>query len=214
MFAVLVGAIDGTLSDYNISTNLGGTALTVTWIATALIDIATLFWLFSACCCSGKSNPHHHSNPYPPAADLGVPYPSRQAHAQGASPPPYSYNDASGNNGNFLSRGRSLRVEQTGGGGSYERVASPYMEHFHGADHDTHPLEPMGGAGGLHASSPSPSRMVSRSSRYSGDTLGTRGYGHVRANSSGGTSVDTSYGGRGGNDRTGGGGAYEPFRHA
>lgn len=32
------------------------------WLGTLFSMAATLFWLFSICCCSGRSNPHHKSN--------------------------------------------------------------------------------------------------------------------------------------------------------
>ena len=62
MFSTLAGALKGLFSPYNIKVNIGTRALEITWIATAFSIGATLFWLFSICCCSGRSNPHHRSN--------------------------------------------------------------------------------------------------------------------------------------------------------
>lgn len=62
LFSSLTGALHTLLEPYNIQVSLGTRALAVTWIATALSIIATLFWLCSICCCSGRDNPHHRSN--------------------------------------------------------------------------------------------------------------------------------------------------------
>jgi len=62
MFSTLAGALKTILNPYHIKVDIGTRALAITWIATALSIGATLFWLFSICCCSGRSNPHHRSN--------------------------------------------------------------------------------------------------------------------------------------------------------
>jgi len=62
MFSTLSGALKTLLNPYHIKVDIGTRALAITWIATALSIGATLFWLFSICCCSGRSNPHHRSN--------------------------------------------------------------------------------------------------------------------------------------------------------
>jgi hypothetical protein len=62
LFSTLTGALHTLLNPYNIKVNVGTRALAITWIATALSIGATMFWLFSICCCSGRSNPHHRSN--------------------------------------------------------------------------------------------------------------------------------------------------------
>ncbi|KEQ68462.1 hypothetical protein M436DRAFT_18426, partial [Aureobasidium namibiae CBS 147.97] len=62
MFSILVSTLHEKLKDYNVKVSLSTHLLAVTWLATAFILLATLFWLFSCCCCSGKSNPHHRSN--------------------------------------------------------------------------------------------------------------------------------------------------------
>ncbi|TLD06805.1 hypothetical protein E2P81_ATG10547 [Venturia nashicola] len=63
LFSTLSGALKGLLNPYKIKVDVGTRALAITWIATAFSIVATLFWLFSVCCCSGKSsNPHNKSN--------------------------------------------------------------------------------------------------------------------------------------------------------
>lgn len=100
MFSVLVGALKTTLSGHNIEITLSTQMLAVTWLATLFSLAATLFWLFSACWCSGKGNPHHVKNRDPPAADFGYAQPAKH--------------------------GRNLKVGKTAG---YEPVDSPYGGH-------------------------------------------------------------------------------------
>ncbi|KAG9999469.1 hypothetical protein KCU78_g15892, partial [Aureobasidium melanogenum] len=108
MFSILVSTLHEKLKDYGVKVSLSGHMLAVTWLATAFILIATLFWLFSCCCCSGKSNPHHIRNKEAPAAELGLP------------------------KAGFLNRGRSMKSEKSGAG--YERVESPYAHHRGASD--------------------------------------------------------------------------------
>jgi hypothetical protein len=91
---------------------MGTHALAVTWLAVLFSWAATLFWLFSVCCCSGRSNPHHKSN---------------KGGLWSAEPKGQGYNNSG--------RGRGMKVEKTGGG--YERVASPFLG---GHDSDRVPL--------------------------------------------------------------------------
>jgi len=101
LFSTLVGALETILHPYGIKLSLGTHALAVTWLAVAFSLGASLFWLFSVCCCSGRSNPHHRSN---------------KGGLWNAEPTGQGYGD--------YGRGRGMRVEKTGG---YERVASPYV---------------------------------------------------------------------------------------
>ncbi|KAF2160423.1 hypothetical protein M409DRAFT_29046 [Zasmidium cellare ATCC 36951] len=115
LFAILVSALNEALKDYGIKFSLGHQALTVTWLSVAFSWAATLFWLFSVCCCSGRSNPHHRSN--------------KGGLWNAAPKDPYA-------------RGRGLQVEKTGGfaGNGYQRVASPYQ----GGHDDQVPLQEYG----------------------------------------------------------------------
>lgn len=112
LFSVLVTALNKVLDDYGISLSTTRDTLIVCWLAVAFSFGALFFWLFSVCCCSGRSNPHHKSN---------------KGGLWNAEPKGQGYGD-------FAGRGRGLQVEKTGGG--YERVASPYV----GAHDDQVPL--------------------------------------------------------------------------
>ncbi|KAK4635304.1 hypothetical protein CLAFUW4_00620 [Fulvia fulva] len=101
LFSVLCSALNKALEDYGIKLSLGRSALTTCWLAVAFSWGATLFWLFSVCCCSGRSNPHHRSN---------------KGGLWNAEPKGQGY-------------GRGVTVEKTGGG--YQRVASPYVGGHH-----------------------------------------------------------------------------------
>ncbi|KAI6863894.1 hypothetical protein KC334_g20352, partial [Hortaea werneckii] len=114
LFSVLVGSLKAVLDPYGIKLALGEHALAVTWLSVAFSWAATLFWLFSICCCSGRSNPHHKSN----KGGLWKAEPKGQGY------------------GDWGNRGRGLQVQKTGGG--YERVASPYVG---GVDGDRVPLQ-------------------------------------------------------------------------
>ena len=102
LFSTLLGALRGLLDPYNVNLSLGRNAFITIWLSVAFTWAATLFWLFSVCCCSGRSNPHHKNN---------------KGGLWNAEPKGQGYG--------FPGRGRSLRVEKTGGG--YERVGSPFV---------------------------------------------------------------------------------------
>lgn len=103
LFSALVGSLKAILDPYDVTLKLGGHALVVCWLAVLFSVAATLFWLFSICCCSGRSNPHHRSN---------------KGGLWTAEPKGQGYND--------FERGRGVQVQKTGG---YERVGSPYTGH-------------------------------------------------------------------------------------
>ncbi|KAF2823242.1 hypothetical protein CC86DRAFT_328374 [Ophiobolus disseminans] len=56
-YGLLVGVFETALKDINIEANMGKQMLGVMWLAVAFGVASGLFWLFSVCCCSGKS-PH------------------------------------------------------------------------------------------------------------------------------------------------------------
>jgi hypothetical protein len=116
LFATLTGALETILHPYGIKLSMGDHALVVTWLSVLFSWAATLFWLFSVCCCSGRSNPHHRSN----KGGLWAAEPKGQGY------------------GDYGRAGRGLKVEKTGG---YERVASPYLGHAEDEHGDRVPLQ-------------------------------------------------------------------------
>ena len=114
IYVALVEGLKGVLNDYDIHVNIGTTALVVAWLSVVFGWAATLFWLFSVCCCSGSSNPHHRGN----KGGLWKAEPKGQGY------------------GNYNGR-RSLAVSQTGG---YSRMSSPFLGHVENEHGDTVPL--------------------------------------------------------------------------
>jgi hypothetical protein len=57
VYSVLVGVFETALKDINVEASMGKQMLSVVWLAVAFSLASGLFWLFSVCCCSGKS-PH------------------------------------------------------------------------------------------------------------------------------------------------------------
>ena len=56
LYATLTGTFNDALKKYNIHGNLGHSIYVVVWLAVAFSLGAGLFWLFSSCCCSGRSD--------------------------------------------------------------------------------------------------------------------------------------------------------------
>ena len=56
LYAVLTGVFDKALKDYQIQANMGRTIYVWTWLAVFFSWVAGIFWLFSSCCCSGRSD--------------------------------------------------------------------------------------------------------------------------------------------------------------
>ena len=56
LYAVLTGSFNDALKNYNIHGSLGHNMFVITWVAVACSWAAGLFWLFSSCCCSGRSD--------------------------------------------------------------------------------------------------------------------------------------------------------------
>ncbi|KAJ5602019.1 hypothetical protein N7510_011553 [Penicillium lagena] len=61
LFVILKGVVEGNLKAYGVTGNLGTNIYAATWLAAAFAIAANIFWLFSVCCCSGRS-PYHHKN--------------------------------------------------------------------------------------------------------------------------------------------------------
>ncbi|KAI4127971.1 MAG: hypothetical protein LQ338_002937 [Usnochroma carphineum] len=56
LYATLMGSFNEALKKYNIHGSLGHSMYVVAWLAVAFSFGAGIFWLFSSCCCSGRSN--------------------------------------------------------------------------------------------------------------------------------------------------------------
>ncbi len=56
LYATLTGTFNNALKKYNIHGNLGHSVYVDVWLAVAFSFGAGLFWLFSSCCCSGRSD--------------------------------------------------------------------------------------------------------------------------------------------------------------
>ncbi|KAL7933112.1 SUR7/PalI family domain-containing protein [Trichoderma chlorosporum] len=55
LFVTLTGVFNSSLKQYGVAAQLGGSILAVTWLATALSLASSVLWLFSSCCCSGRT---------------------------------------------------------------------------------------------------------------------------------------------------------------
>jgi len=100
----LLGGLRGILDPYGVKLQFGSKAFIVAWLGVVFSLAATMFWLFSICCCSGASNPHHKNN---------------KGGLWNAEPKGQGYGD-------YRGRGKGVKVEKTGG---YERVAGPFLGH-------------------------------------------------------------------------------------
>lgn len=56
LYSTLTGTFNHALKKYNIHGNLGRNMYVATWLAVAFSFGAGIFWLFSSCCCSGRSD--------------------------------------------------------------------------------------------------------------------------------------------------------------
>lgn len=56
LYSTLVGVFETVMKPYNIKASMGKQMLSVLWLAVAFSLGSGFFWLFSVCCCSGKSD--------------------------------------------------------------------------------------------------------------------------------------------------------------
>ncbi|RFU81991.1 integral membrane [Trichoderma arundinaceum] len=61
LFVTLTGIFNSSLKDYGVNAQLGGNILAASWLALALSLASSVLWLFSSCCCSGRSEPRRSS---------------------------------------------------------------------------------------------------------------------------------------------------------
>lgn len=62
LFVIMKGLVEGGLKVYGITGNLGHNMFAATWLAVLFAVAAWVFWLFSVCCCSGRSPYHKNRN--------------------------------------------------------------------------------------------------------------------------------------------------------
>lgn len=100
LYAVLTGTFNDALTKYNIHGNLGHNIYVATWLGTAFSLGAGLFWMFSSCCCSGRSDrikgygdeseSRNHkydrvSSPLPPGGGFGYGQPAARGYQNPSS---------------------------------------------------------------------------------------------------------------------------------
>ncbi|KAJ5163099.1 Actin cortical patch SUR7/pH-response regulator PalI [Penicillium coprophilum] len=61
MFSIAKGSLGTALKVYGVDVGLGKNIFAATWLAVAFSLGATIFWMFSTCCCSGRS-PYGHKD--------------------------------------------------------------------------------------------------------------------------------------------------------
>lgn len=61
MFSIAKGSLGTAMKAYGIEVSMGKNIYAATWLAVAFSMGGTLFWMFSTCCCSGRS-PYGHKN--------------------------------------------------------------------------------------------------------------------------------------------------------
>ncbi|KAK9420371.1 putative SUR7/PalI family-domain-containing protein [Seiridium unicorne] len=62
MAVIVVGAIEGTAKFYGVSGSINTSFLATVWLGAAFAIAASLFWLFSACCCKRDHNTRRSKN--------------------------------------------------------------------------------------------------------------------------------------------------------
>ncbi|CAG8898121.1 unnamed protein product [Penicillium egyptiacum] len=109
MFSIAKGSLGTALKVYGVEVDLGKNIYVATWLAVAFSLAATFFWMFSTCCCSGRS-PYGHKDrhntrgsitaekapyTYEPIGAAHPPFGSQQPqHGYSTSyPPPPHHND-------------------------------------------------------------------------------------------------------------------------
>lgn len=73
LYVTLKGAFDKLFKGYGITGDMGKNMYAATWLAVAFSLGASLFWLISSCCCSGRS-PYNHRSRHNPISAEKAPY--------------------------------------------------------------------------------------------------------------------------------------------
>ncbi|KAJ5256626.1 hypothetical protein N7478_012730 [Penicillium angulare] len=92
LFSVFKGSLTHTLEAYGIKLHMGKNIYVATWLAVAFSLASTIFWVFSVCCCSGRS-PYNHSNK-PRGRGLTAEKAPYTYEALGAGAQPFGHHDS------------------------------------------------------------------------------------------------------------------------
>jgi hypothetical protein len=61
LFVTLASVFNSSLKEYGVTAQIGSSAFAASWLSLALSLAGTVFWLFSSCCCSGRSETRRSS---------------------------------------------------------------------------------------------------------------------------------------------------------
>ncbi|KAJ5551459.1 hypothetical protein N7535_000591 [Penicillium sp. DV-2018c] len=95
MFSIAKGSLGSALKIYGVEVDMGKNIYAATWLAVVFSLAATIFWMFSTCCCSGRS-PYGHKDRYNTRGGITAekaPYtyePIGAAHPPFGTPQPYT----------------------------------------------------------------------------------------------------------------------------
>ncbi|OJJ89290.1 SUR7/PalI family protein [Aspergillus glaucus CBS 516.65] len=89
LFAVLTPMFNEELSSYGVKGSMGKNMLATTWLAVAFSLAASLFWIISSCCCSGRSPYNHKKDTSGGITAEKAPYTYEPLGPQGRSTSPY-----------------------------------------------------------------------------------------------------------------------------
>jgi len=121
LFSTLVGALSATLKPYRISLAVGTRMLALDWLAVAFSVAASLFWVVSICCCSGKSDRKERKSTPMAGTPFGGSRGYQPLGEQGGSAP---YHNQYGNRGD-------VEMQPVGGAGPYKGRETAYEPFRH-----------------------------------------------------------------------------------
>ncbi|KAK2767609.1 hypothetical protein FQN54_003767 [Arachnomyces sp. PD_36] len=121
LYGTLVGTFNSALKPYNIHGSMGRNMYVTTWLAVLFSFGAGLFWVFSVCCCSGRSpyNNRDRNNRGHVTAEK-TPYTYEPVSYMGASPNPNPYNNSNAYGANAYGQGVNVPMQDMGRTNAYE----------------------------------------------------------------------------------------------
>ena len=90
LYGTLVGTFNTALEPYKIKGSMGKNMFVTTWLAVSFSFAAGIFWIFSVCCCSGRSPYSHSRDDRRGVTAEKTPY-TYEPVSYGASPNPNAY---------------------------------------------------------------------------------------------------------------------------